>query len=162
MHTKHLHFLHTKTNSVDLLIWHHIKVVHWWLIYLLQRFLRPVFFSSSHLVWRTTVIAIWFLPDTQNVKLFRLYYWWVEKNKSIVWICKCVWWRGANLGSFGSSLAPAEFEEQKVIGGHDGRGPVGGDSVGDFWLGVVQHLGHVRQHTCIKILCMQSAYEQTQ
>lgn len=51
-----------------------------------------------------------------------------------------------NLAGLDSFLAPAELAEQQVIGGHDGRRPVGGQGVYDFRDGVAEGLCHVCQH----------------
>lgn len=60
-----------------------------------------------------------------------------------------------NLAGLGSFLAPAEFVEQQMIGGHDGRGTVSGECVYDFREGVAQRLCHVCQHRRVEILWTQ-------
>ena len=60
-----------------------------------------------------------------------------------------------NLAGFGSFLAPVELVEQQMIGGHDGRGSVGGERVYDFRERKAQRLCHVGQYRRVEILWTQ-------
>lgn len=56
-----------------------------------------------------------------------------------------------NLAGFGSFLAPVDLAEQQVIGGHDGRGPVGGECVYDVRERVAQVFRHVSHYRRVEL-----------